>query len=100
VDVDYNLYFSSGGAANSTWTWNEADYEGFDNYRTASRQDAHSVFGNPRYLNLTTPDLHVAAASPAVNSGTNLGSTIVGTLDRAGNARVQGTNIDIGAYEQ
>ena len=100
VDVDYNLYFSSGGAANSGWTWNEAEYQGFDNYRTASRQDAHSVFADPRYVSLTTPDPHVATASPAVNAGTNLGSTIVGTLDRAGNARVQGTNIDIGAYEQ
>jgi hypothetical protein len=58
------------------------------------------MFVDPRYLSLTTPDLHVAGASAAVNSGTNLGSTVVGTQDFAGGARLQGTNIDIGAYEQ
>ncbi len=99
VDADYNLYFSAGGATNSSWTWNATAYTGYSAYQSASGKDAHSPFSNPQYLNLTTPDLHVAAASPAVNSGINLGSTIIGTLDFAGNARVQGANIDIGAYE-
>jgi hypothetical protein len=100
VDADYNLYYSLGGATNSSWTWNATSYTGYAAYQSASGKDAHSSFSNPQYLNLTTPDLHVAAASPAVNSGTNLGTTVEGTLDYAGNARVQGTNIDIGAYEQ
>ena len=100
VDADYNLYFSSGGAANSSWTWNGTAYGGYAAYRSASGKDVHSMFVDPRYLSLTTPDLHVAGASAAVNSGTNLGSTVVGTQDFAGGARVQGTNIDIGAYEQ
>jgi hypothetical protein len=30
----------------------------------------------------------------------NLGLAVVGTLDFAGNARVQGSNIDMGGYEQ
>jgi hypothetical protein len=51
-------------------------------------------------LNGTTPDLHVLSASPAANAGINLGLAVVGTLDFAGNARVQGSNIDIGGYEQ
>jgi len=49
---------------------------------------------------VTTPDVRVAANSPAVNAGINLGSAIVGTVDFAGNPRVLGSNIDIGAYEQ
>ncbi len=100
VDADYNVYYSNGGAAASSWTWNATARTGFAAYQTASGKDAHSLFVNPQYLNLTTPNFHVAAASPAVNTGINLGTTAEGTTDFAGNARVQGTNIDIGAYEQ
>ena len=100
VDADYNRYFATGGAANSSWTWKSAAYTGFAAYQSASGKDAHSKFTDPQYLSLTTPDLHVAAGSPAVNAGVNLGSALVGKLDFAGNPRLQGTNIDIGAYEQ
>src|SRR6202022_3294793 len=64
VDADYNLYFSSGGAANSSWTWNATTYSGYAAYRSASGKDATSAFSDPQYLSLTTPDLHVAGASP------------------------------------
>lgn len=84
----------------SSWTWNATARAGYAAYQSASGKDAHSVFANPQYLSLTTPDFHVAAVSPAVNLGTNLGATVEGAADFAGNARVQGTNIDIGAYEQ
>jgi parallel beta-helix repeat protein len=100
VDTDYNLYFSSGDAADSNWTWKGTAVTGFSGYRSTSHKDAHSLFADPQYTSLSTPDFHVAASSPAVNAGNNLGSTVVGTADFAGNARVQGTNIDIGAYEQ
>jgi hypothetical protein len=100
IDADYNLYYSSAGASASDWTWKGTEVEGFSPYRSTSGKDAHSSFADPRYVSLTTPDFHVAAGSPAVNTGTNLGTTVVGTVDFAGNSRVQGTNIDIGAYEQ
>jgi hypothetical protein len=35
-----------------------------------------------------------------VNRGTNLGATIEGTLDFAGNPRAPGSGIDLGAYQQ
>ena len=100
VDADYNLYFATGGASASTWYWKGASLSGYAAYRSISAQDGHSPFANPRYVSLTTPDLHVAAGSPAVSAGINLGTSVVGTLDFAGNARIQGANIDIGAYEQ
>jgi len=55
---------------------------------------------NPQFLNLTTPDLQILPTSPAVNAGIDLGSTVVGSLDFAGNPRLHGITIDIGAYEQ
>jgi hypothetical protein len=51
-------------------------------------------------LSLTTPNLQAQSTSPEVNAGINLGATVVGTVDYAGNPRVVGTSIDIGAYEQ
>lgn len=98
--VDYNLYYAAAGANSGIWQWRNQSYTGFTTYQSGSGNDAHSLFANPLYSSLTTPDFHVASTSPAVNAGTNLGTTIEGTLDFAGNARVQGPNIDIGAYEQ
>jgi len=100
VAMDYNIYFSSAGSANSSWLWNNKTYTGFAAYKSGSGQDAHSIFADPKFISLSTPNLHVAANSPAVNAGTSLGSAIVGTFDYVGNARVIGANIDIGAYEQ
>jgi len=99
ADVDFNVYNSSAGA-NSSFIWNGKSYTGFAAYRSGTGKDPASFFADPLYLSLTAPDLHVTANSPAVNAGINLGAAIVGTVDFAGNPRVQGTNIDIGAYEQ
>jgi hypothetical protein len=98
--LDYNLYFSPTGAAAGIWQWNQKKYVGFTKYRQATGQDAHSSFANPLFLSTTTPDLRVRPSSPAVDKGINLAPTVVGTLDFAGNPRVQGPDIDIGAYEQ
>lgn len=98
--LDYNLYFSSVGASSATWHWNGTGYRGLGQFQAATGQDTHSHFTNPLFINTTVPILQVNATSPAVNAGINLGAPVVGTLDYAGNARVQGANIDIGAYEQ
>ena len=100
ADIDYNLYFGTGGSSSGQWVWNGTTYTGYSSYQTSTGKDAHSPFSDPLFVNLSTPDLHVAANSPAVNAGINLGLTVVGPVDYAGNARVQGANIDIGAYEQ
>jgi hypothetical protein len=100
ADVDYNLYFSPAGATGTVFTWNATTYTGFTTYQTRTGKDGNGKFADPQFANLTTPDLHVASTSPAVGAGVNLGSSVVGTVDYAGNARVQGSGIDIGAYEQ
>jgi len=100
ADVDYNLYFSPGGPTATTFVWDAKTYNTFTSYQTGTGKDPNSKFADPLFLNTTTPDLHVQSTSPAVNAGINLGSAVVGTVDFAGNPRVQGSNIDIGAYEQ
>jgi hypothetical protein len=101
--VDYNLYYSS-DSGDASWIWNTPSktttYIGLAAFRKGTGEDVHSTFANPLFLSTTTPNFRVQPTSPAVNNGTNLGATIVGTTDFAGNPRVQGSNIDIGAYEQ
>jgi len=99
ADVDFNVYYSAVGT-NANFIWNGKSYTGFAAYQSGTGKDPDSFFAHPLYVNLTTPDLHVASNSPAVNAGINLGLGIVGTVDFAGNPRVQGSNIDIGSYEQ
>lgn len=101
--LDYNVYFTTKGAANSSWDWQAKFITGYSNYKTASGQDTHSPFADPQFLNIssTPPNLDVLSSSPAVNSGINLGSSVVGILDYAGNPRVNANGqINIGAYEQ
>jgi hypothetical protein len=100
ADVDYNLYYSPVSAGSATFKWVGKTYNGFAAYQSGSRKDGNSNYLDPLFVNGTTPDLHVPATSRAVNAGINLGSSVVGTQDYAGNPRVQGSNIDIGAYEQ
>jgi len=100
ADLDYNLYFSAGKAGKATFVWLGKTYQGFSAYLAGTGNDSHSNYADPLFLNGKTPDLQVQPNSPAVNAGINLGAGVVGTEDFAGNPRVQGSNIDIGAYEQ
>lgn len=101
--LDYNLYYSTVGPPNSLWVWQGKAITGFTAYQAKSGQDAQSLFADPQYDNITIPpyNLDIASTSPAVNAGTNLGPSIVGVLDYAGNPRVNAKGqINIGAYEQ
>jgi hypothetical protein len=101
--LDYNLYYSTVGAGSSLWDWQGKSIAGFSTYQSKSAQDAHSVFANPQYDNISTPpyNLDVMSTSPAVNAGSNLGVNVVGVLDYAGNPRTNANGqINIGTYEQ
>ena len=95
-------YYSKAGAANGNWTWEGKNYTGYDNYRKKTGLDTDSPpFSDPRFISTgNPPDLDIQPTSPAVNAGTNLGENVVGTVDFAGNPRVQNGLINIGAYEQ
>ncbi|HEY3446513.1 MAG TPA: DUF4082 domain-containing protein [Myxococcales bacterium] len=75
--MDYNLYFGGGAAG----------------------PDVHKVTADPLFTNASTGDFSLRSGSAAVDAGdsplTNLGST-----DFAGNPRIVGTRVDVGAYER
>ena len=96
---DYNLYLTPGGTSDSVWIWKNVEYYSFAAYKTASGQDAHSVFGDPLFANLATFDVHLQAGSPAIDVGDPARIIAAGEKDLYGNARMSGTKIDIGASE-
>ena len=96
---DYNLYFTPGGANNSTWNWKNKDYANFAAYKTASGQDAHSIFANPLFVNLALFDIHLQDASPAVDGGDSAYVPATGEKDLFGNTRLSGICVDIGVSE-
>lgn len=101
--LDYNVEYDSAGASGALYDWQGKTITGFSAYKTASGQEAHSLFADPLYANITTQpyNFDLASGSPALNAGTNLGVNTVGVLDYAGNARVNGSGqINVGAYEQ
>jgi hypothetical protein len=101
--LDYNDYYNNAGATSSLFDWLGKSITGFANYQTRSGQDSHGKFADPQFVNLTStpPNLDVLSTSPAINAGTNLGSSIVGVVDYAGNPRVNANGqINAGAYEQ
>jgi hypothetical protein len=100
--IDYNDYYSTGGAASSEWEWytQSSDATGFSNWQKTSGEDAHSVFANPMFDSLTAPNFDIASGSAAIGKGNdNLGPADFGFLDFAGNPRTIGGAIDMGAYE-
>jgi hypothetical protein len=97
--LDYNIYFGAIGASAAHFQWNKTILKGFAAYRTKSMQDVHSQFVDPLFISTSLPNLDLQAGSPALGAGTDLGAGVVGTADVAGNPRVNGGSISIGAYE-
>jgi len=98
--MNYNIYFSPLASTAAVFVWSGTTRTGFATYQSATGQDSHSQYVDPQYLSLSTPNLQVQPSSPAVNAGLNLGASIEGPYDLAGNPRVIGVGIDIGAFEQ
>ncbi len=93
---NYNLYFSPA----SGWNWKNANKTTFAAWKTASSQDAQSIFADPKFLATgATPDLHLQMDSPAIDHGDPAFVTGNGELDIDSAKRVTGPHIDIGADE-
>lgn len=100
--LDWNLYFAPGGSNSSVWQWKKTTYTGFGTYQTATTNDAHSVFGDPAFINAGNGNFHLSFDSPAVNAGDpgfqSLNNMPIET-DIDLQLRVAGGRTDIGADE-
>ena len=95
---DRNLYFSTvANLDNHSWRWGKTEYYSFNAWK-GSGNDSNAVYNlDPLLADPSTGDLQLAAASPAVDSGTN--RTDRGEFDLAGQPRLYGSQVDIGADE-
>jgi Bacterial Ig-like domain (group 3)/Right handed beta helix region/Protein of unknown function (DUF1565) len=113
--LNSNLYYSAAGYAKGTsifWA-GASSYKSYSAYQSTAAEDADSPNANPLIVNLgaTPPDFDITAKSPAVNAGSTSLTCGVGwcnskspnsiydSTDFIGNPRLNGSNIDIGAYE-
>ncbi len=93
-----NLYFSEG---TPKWIWEGSSYYNLTDFSNASGWDLTSLFGNPLLAedSIANNSPAISLGSPAIDSGENLDSLIVGSTDFAGNNRIYNNVIDIGAFE-
>ncbi|KQN97852.1 hypothetical protein ASF12_21970 [Paenibacillus sp. Leaf72] len=96
--VDYNLYFTPGGSSDAYWVWKNVEYDGYAAYKANSGNDSHSLFVDPKFVNVSLNDFHLQATSPAIDAG-DTDAAIIGLLDMDGQPRVQGAAVNIGADE-
>jgi hypothetical protein len=99
--TDDNLYYTSGGrASQATFGILGTTYSGWQAYRAATGEDAHSRFADPELRRPGQGDLHLLSGSPAIDAGLSEPPRLVGRFDIDGQPRVQGPRIDIGADER
>ncbi len=92
--VDGNDWWVSGApAAAARWEWKTVTYPTFAAYRSATGNDAHGRFADPRL----GPGWRLRAGSPAIDAG--IETPLAGATDLYGAPRRQGRAIDAGAVE-
>ncbi|RLC01412.1 MAG: hypothetical protein DRI57_31140 [Deltaproteobacteria bacterium] len=94
--VSHNLYFAPAGSDESEWEWKGETYQGFFDY-CVHVSTSPGGFEDPEFVNPGQADFHLQITSPAIDAGQIVSDA--GVEDVAGQSRVQGGHIDIGAYE-
>ncbi|RMD83758.1 MAG: DUF4215 domain-containing protein [Candidatus Dadabacteria bacterium] len=94
---DYNLYFFPGDPASAAFVLNDVAYAGLAAWQAGSGQDGASVFADPEFAG--AGDVHLTAASPAIDAGPPDWVPDPGERDLDGGVRLSGGAVDIGADE-
>lgn len=105
ADFDYNLLYGAAGAVRIGW--NSATAMDLSQLQALSQCAHCPAPADPLFQNLAGNDFRIPAASPAANRGAADGAYdaffnrygIAIDKDLAGNARIAGAAVDIGAYE-
>jgi Right handed beta helix region/Protein of unknown function (DUF1565) len=99
VAIDHNLYYCAAGSNGSTWKEVSGGIADFHNYVQSTRNDSHSRFLDPRFVDASTANFHLRSDSPAIAAGV-IDDLPVGDHDLEGLPRVKSGRIDLGCYEK
>ena len=94
--LDHNLVHAPG---TPRWQWKKTTHAGLAAWRTASGQDAASLFADPLPLAPDSGDFRLRPRSPAIDAGDPAFVPAAGELDHAGRPRLRGARTDVGAHE-
>jgi parallel beta-helix repeat protein len=106
--ADYNLVYQSNGKS-TEYTWAGTSYNTVGALHNATGQEAHGIFGDPKFANAGAWNLQLTEGSPAIDSA-NAAASGEQATDILGNPRVDdpatpntgnpaGSYYDRGAYE-
>jgi hypothetical protein len=95
--MDYNLWYTTGGSP--TVSLPGVACSGLPDCSAQTMRETHSVFGNPNYVSIATPNLHINSGSAAINIGDPAFVLGAGETDFDGSTRVLQTRVDAGAFE-
>jgi hypothetical protein len=97
---NHNFFYCQAGTSSLSADWNGNTYNSYSAFATGTGTNANSIFGNPLFVaaNITTPDFHVTATSPAINAGNPSFTAASGEMDIDGQNRTNGI-VDCGADE-
>lgn len=99
IDFKYNLFWCDTQPENMFFTWLTGEYTGFTAYTTAVASARTSLSENPQLMNPVAKDFTLSISSPAIDAGDPAYLPIVSIKDFAGNQRLYGSAVDLGAYE-
>jgi hypothetical protein len=91
AQCDYNDYYNDSG--NFYYSGGQISYASWKGLG----YDAHSLTGNPLYVNAPALNFNLQAGSPCINAGAS--QTAAFSTDLLGNARPSGSGWTIGAYQ-
>ncbi len=97
-----NLDSSGGAVSRLTLRAGNNDFSanGSANILEGRSPGAGNLAVGPKFVNVATGDLRLLATSPLLNRGVVCSPGGVANLDAAGNGRLFGKSVDIGAYER
>jgi len=100
LSFNYNIFYCQSGAGSLLTNWNGNNYNNYSSFITGSGTNINSAFADPLFVlaNITNPDFHITATSPAINAGNPSFIPAFSELDIDGEIRANGI-VDCGADE-